>query len=48
MGTFFVEIGMNFEYIPELQWKYGYFALLGVMWLLTMVIYGFFKAKKWL
>lgn len=40
--------GMNFEYIPELQFRYGYFVLLGVM--LTIVIGSllFFRNKKWL
>lgn len=39
--------GMNFEYMPELKWRYGYFALLGVMLAITIVIIVFFKRKKW-
>ncbi|MEQ8924231.1 MAG: magnesium/cobalt transporter CorA [Fulvivirga sp.] len=39
--------GMNFEYMPELQWKYGYAGVWGLMLstLIVMVIY--FKRKKW-
>lgn len=40
--------GMNFQYMPELNWHYGYFFIWGVMIaiLLGMIIY--FKKKKWL
>lgn len=39
--------GMNFEYMPELEWKWGYHLILSLMFLtvLTMVVY--FKKKKW-
>ena len=40
--------GMNFEYIPELTYRYGYFTLLGVMALITIVLLGYFKRKGWL
>lgn len=40
--------GMNFQYIPELQWKYGYFVLLGVMATITTVLLLAFKKKHWL
>ena len=39
--------GMNFEYIPELQHKNGYFILLGVMVLVTICSVWYFKRKKW-
>ncbi|QTD38881.1 magnesium and cobalt transport protein CorA [Polaribacter batillariae] len=39
--------GMNFEHIPELKFKYGYFILLGVMVLVTIVSVWYFKRKKW-
>ncbi len=39
--------GMNFEYLPELKWKYGYFILLGVMTTSTVIIIVYFKNKKW-
>ena len=39
--------GMNFEYIPELKWHYGYFMAWGVMLgcVVGMVIY--FRSKRW-
>ncbi|MFA5479446.1 MAG: magnesium/cobalt transporter CorA [Candidatus Muiribacteriota bacterium] len=39
--------GMNFEYMPELSWKYGYFASLGVMAVIVVLMMIFFKKKKW-
>ncbi|MFN3466186.1 MAG: magnesium/cobalt transporter CorA [Candidatus Brocadiales bacterium] len=40
--------GMNFKYIPELEWKWGYFTIWAVMAVIagTMLIY--FRKKKWL
>ena len=40
--------GMNFEYIPELQYKYSYFILWGVMIVLFIGMVIYFKRKKWL
>ncbi len=40
--------GMNFEYIPELQYRYGYFVLLGVMFVLFIILLYLFKRKRWL
>jgi len=40
--------GMNFEYIPELKYKNGYFILLGVMFVLFIGLLFYFKRKKWL
>jgi magnesium transporter len=46
--TFLVGVyGMNFDYMPELKWKEGYFALWGVMVTLTVAIVVYFKSKKW-
>lgn len=39
--------GMNFETMPELQWKYGYFLLLGVLFSIVGSMAYFFKKKKW-
>jgi len=39
--------GMNFENMPELKTKYGYFILLGIMLILTLGIVYYFKRKKW-
>ena len=40
--------GMNFKYLPELNWKYGYISF----WLVSAIITGFllrfFKKKDWL
>ncbi len=38
--------GMNFPYMPELKFEYGYFILLGVMLLIAIVIYFWFKRKN--
>jgi magnesium transporter len=40
--------GMNFEYIPELKAEHGYFILLGVMFVITVVLLVLFKKKRWL
>lgn len=40
--------GMNFDYMPELGWKYGYFAVWGVMILLIIFSVNYFRRKKWL
>jgi magnesium transporter len=40
--------GMNFEWMPELQWQYGYFAVLGSMFLVLVGMLIFFKRKHWL
>jgi magnesium transporter len=39
--------GMNFENIPELHWKYGYFILWGFMVAIFVGLLFFFKRKKW-
>lgn len=39
--------GMNFKYMPELEWKHGYFAALGVMGLISVFMYLWFKRKGW-
>jgi len=40
--------GMNFENIPELKFRNGYFVLLSVMALLVSCLLIYFKKKKWL
>ena len=40
--------GMNFEYIPELQLKNGYFYIWGLMILIFIGMLYYFKRKKWL
>lgn len=39
--------GMNFEYMPELRYKYGYFIVLGAMVLISLVMAVFFRRKGW-
>ncbi len=39
--------GMNFEYMPELTWKWAYFAVLGVMGIAIGSIIWRFWAKGW-
>ncbi|QJC28615.1 magnesium/cobalt transporter CorA [Enterobacteriaceae endosymbiont of Plateumaris consimilis] len=40
--------GMNFSFIPELKWKYGYPYALIFMILAGLAPYFYFKKKKWL
>ena len=47
--TFIVGIyGMNFKFMPELSKGWGYPAVLLFMALVTIIIYTWFKRKKWL
>ena len=39
--------GMNFEYMPELNWKYGYFMVLGIMICIGISMFLWFKRKGW-
>ncbi len=39
--------GMNFENMPELSWKYGYYYVLAFMAVFSLVIFLFFKRKRW-
>lgn len=40
--------GMNFENMPELYWKYGYFCVLGIMLFIMAGMLIYFRRKKWL
>lgn len=40
--------GTNFDYLPELHYKYSYFIMLGGMMVLAAVMLYFFKKKGWL
>jgi len=40
--------GMNFKYMPELEWRWGYFAVLGFMALVGVSLLIYFKRKKWM
>jgi magnesium transporter len=40
--------GMNFRHMPELKWEFGYFATLGIMVIVALVMVLYFKRKKWI
>lgn len=40
--------GMNFKYMPELEWRYGYFVSLVLMLVIAVLMLFYFKRKKWL
>jgi magnesium transporter len=40
--------GMNFTNMPELEYKYGYFVILGIMVLVLIGMLIFLRRKKWL
>ncbi len=40
--------GMNFKFMPELNYKWSYPAVLFVMALVTVIIYFWFKRKRWI
>ena len=40
--------GMNFKNMPEIQSPLGYPIAIGVMVVLTLVMLGYLKRKKWL
>jgi len=47
--TFIVGVyGTNFENLPEVHWKHGYFIMWGVMVLTTAAMLWFFRRKKWI
>lgn len=46
--TFFAGVwGMNFKVMPELGWRYGYAMAWGMMLLIGLFVYLYFKRKKW-
>ena len=40
--------GMNFDFMPELHWQYGYAFALGLMVMSVVLILLIFRLKKWL
>lgn len=40
--------GMNFDHMPELDWKYGYLMVWSIMIVLFVGMLVYFKRKKWL
>lgn len=40
--------GMNFEHLPELHWRYGYFFVLALVVVIPTGFYFWFKRKGWI
>jgi magnesium transporter len=40
--------GMNFRYLPGLDWDWGFLAVLGVMLTISIGMLALFRWKKWL
>ena len=40
--------GMNFKYMPELEWHWGYFSIWGIMLAIAISMLIYFRRKKWL
>lgn len=40
--------GMNFRFMPELEWRYGYPAVLTIIAVLCVWLYGYFRRNDWL
>ena len=40
--------GMNFDYMPELHWRYGYLFALSLMALIALGLYVMFRRHHWL
>ncbi|MDA0999419.1 MAG: magnesium/cobalt transporter CorA [bacterium] len=54
MATLFIPLtfvagvyGMNFKFMPELEWRWGYFAALGGMGAAAAGMLVYFRRKKW-
>jgi len=54
ISTFFIPMtfiasiyGMNFDYMPELHWRWGYPAVLCIMALIGGLMLSYFRRKKW-
>lgn len=40
--------GTNFDYLPELHFRYSYFVMLGLMLIIAVAMLYYFRRKKWL
>ncbi len=47
--TFIVGVyGMNFKYMPELEYKYGYYTIVAIMFIISISLLLFFVKRGWL
>jgi len=40
--------GMNFKFMPELEWRWGYFVIVGIMLAIGITMVVIFRRKKWM
>jgi magnesium transporter len=40
--------GMNFKWMPETRWPWGYPLILSIMGVIGVVMFIYFKTKKWM
>ncbi|MCJ7611454.1 MAG: magnesium/cobalt transporter CorA [Candidatus Aminicenantes bacterium] len=40
--------GMNFKFMPEIEWRWGYFLILGIMIVAAGIMVALFRKKRWL
>jgi magnesium transporter len=40
--------GMNFKHMPELQWEYGYYGVIGMVVVIAVAMLGYFRSKHWI
>ena len=46
--TFIVGVyGMNFKFMPELEYEYGYYTVVGMMFLIVLGMLYYFKRRHW-
>jgi magnesium transporter len=46
--TFLVGVwGMNFRFMPEIEWKYGYLFAWGIIVLVGLIVYLYMRKRKW-
>ena len=46
--TFIVGVyGMNFKYMPELEYQNGYYSIVGIMFFIVLVMIFYFKKRRW-
>ena len=45
VGTIY---GMNFDNMPELDWRFGYPLALALMLAVSLVLYAIFKRRRWI